>query len=116
MLLSWLHRWLFDPYLVAIIVYSLLLSPQASLLRRGGHIFLGSLVLPKPVSCPEKGPDHLPPPRPWGETPQVQNEPVMVHGEHQSNTQLVAEWQWQAFGASQSDTSQQIWGRVEWEG
>lgn len=62
MFLPWLHRWLLDPYLVAIIVYSLL-SLRASLLRRGGRIFLGSLVLPKAVSCPVKGSDHLVLPR-----------------------------------------------------
>lgn len=89
MLLPWLHCWLLDPYLVAIIVYSFL-SPRASLLRRGGHIFLRSLVLPKPVSCPVKDPDHLPLPRSWGESPQVLSESVMVHGKHQPSTQFAS--------------------------
>lgn len=40
MLLPWLRCWMLDPYLVAIIVYSLL-SPCASLLRRGGEVFSG---------------------------------------------------------------------------
>lgn len=82
MLLPWLHCWLLVPYLVAIIVYSLF-SPWASLLRRGGHIFLGSLVLPKPVKRLVKGPDHLSLPRSWGETPKVLSESMtLVHGEH----------------------------------
>lgn len=39
MLLPWLHRWLLDPYLVAIIVYSLLSLPSLAAEKGRAHIF-----------------------------------------------------------------------------
>lgn len=44
MLLLCLHRWLLDPYLVAIIVYSLLLSPSLAA-SEGEGLYFGALEL-----------------------------------------------------------------------
>jgi len=57
-----------DPYLVEIIVYSLLLSPLCLAAREGrGHIF-GIYGLPGARGLPGKGSEN-PHRRPWGETP-----------------------------------------------